>query len=72
MFSEYKYGDRVKLVKTASSQLDNLCGTLVGVSIPGGSSFPTIYIVDMDIFPIEEWPWKCITITEVCLEKIDG
>lgn len=70
--SNFKYADRARIINTASSELDNLIGTIVGVSIPGSAAFPSIYIIEMDSFPTERWPWKCITLTGACLEKIDA
>lgn len=27
-------------------------------------------IIEMDAYPLPNWPWKCVTIPESCLERI--
>ena len=64
------YGDRVKLVKLPEdSGMNGLEGIVVGVSV---LDIMNTYIIEMDAFPTKEIPWKCITITEACLELLEN
>lgn len=62
--ADYQPGQRVKLTKTGSSELDGLEGTLIGIAADFAEM--TSYIVDMDK-PLSYHPWSAIAMTEHCL-----
>lgn len=62
--------DRVKLVRLGGDQMENMEGTLVGIS---SQTLLYHWIVEFDewtYIPAYGFGVKCVTIPSVCLEKV--
>lgn len=63
----FKLNDRVIIHSTGSEDLDGRHATVLGIAV---DHVVCIYIIAPDDYPLPNWPWQAITMTESCLRLL--
>lgn len=64
----FNHGDRVKFVRTGTSDLEGKLATVTGIAFHNATY--NHYIVDVDHYPTKDYQFKSMQISQYCLEKI--